>query len=317
MKLVDMQRRMVRLGKIRTGEQVASGNGRKRPTKLEHWRITSPSRENIEGAASVYGGKVQPWADAPGGPQWQVTTEADTLKVIIPPGDQLDQSYELWSGGGCQRRCDGRVNVLTGEACLCPSDPAERRDLAANGQACKVTTRLNVVLPDVPGFGTWLLESHGWYAAVELAGTAEFLSKISGEGAAIPARLRLDQREVKRPNEPVRRFAVPVIEVSARVSDLMHRSEALPSARQYVALAPQATPAAPSWGEEPPLDEPETEAGTPVSVPASTTGEDTTTPTPVVAPSRCEGFDVSAGACKKDTGHSGHHQAKDGSSWAS
>jgi hypothetical protein len=99
------------------------------------------------------------------------------------------------------------------EPCLCPTDQDERRTLAADGRACKPTTRLNVILPLVPDMGVWRLESHGYYAAVELAGTAEFLARATAEGRLIPARLRLDQREAKRPNQPIMRYAVPVIEL--------------------------------------------------------------------------------------------------------
>lgn len=239
MRLIDQQARMQRLGKIRLGERVGE---KRRPSKLETFRFTSPSRPIIESVASVYGGTVAPWDDAPGGAQWQVTTTSDTIKVIIPPGDQLDQSRELWSGGGCLRRCDGASNVLTGEVCGqsssvevngtvriipgCPEDPQERKAAAAKGIACKDSTRLNLIVPDVNGIGTWTLESHGYYALIELAGAHDFLRQVLGDRAAIPARLRIDQREVKRPGQVTKRFPVPVLEVATNVSRLMRGREA-------------------------------------------------------------------------------------------
>lgn len=222
MPLIDVQRRMRELGRIRTGEQVAVGtSGKRRPAKLETFRLTSASKTLIEAAAETYGGKVRDWV-SPAGKAFEVVTTADQLPIILPPGQALSQFYELWTGGGCQRRCDGRTNFITDEPCECPADPAERRELAADGRACKPTTRLNVILPDLPDLGVWRLESHGYYAAVELAGTASFLEMVTASGRMLPAMLRLEQREKKVPGKPVNRFSVPVIELpTVRIADLL------------------------------------------------------------------------------------------------
>lgn len=224
MPILDVQVRMRELGRIRTGNQIASGNGRKRPAKLETFRLTSPSKELIEAAADLYDGTVVPW-ESPAGPQWEVITKADSLPIVVPPGEALSQWYELWSGGGCQRRCDGHTEYISESPCKCPADPADRRDAAQAGEACKPTTRLGVMLPEIPDLGIWRLESHGFYAAVELAGAARFLAIASASGLNVPARLRLDQREKKIPGKPTNRYAVPVIEfTSMRITDLLTAS---------------------------------------------------------------------------------------------
>jgi hypothetical protein len=113
---------------------------------------------------------------------------------------------ELWSGGGCERRCDGVRNVITDSPCECDPDP-ERR-------LCKPTTRLSVVLREVRGaIGLWRLESHGYYAAVELPPLAALLSSGRGEGGYLRADLVLVERVVKRPGQGTRRFLVPGLEV--------------------------------------------------------------------------------------------------------
>lgn len=224
MPILDVQVRMRELGRIRTGNQVAAGNGRKRPAKLETFRITSGSKDLIDAAAATYGGEVRPW-ESPAGNQWEVITTVDALPIVVPPGEALSQWYELWSGGGCQRRCDGRTEFISEQPCLCPADPADRRDAAQVGEACKPTTRLGVMLPELPDLGIWRLESHGFYAAVELAGAARFLAIASASGLNVPARLRLDQREKKVPGKPTNRYAVPVIEfTSMRITDLLAAS---------------------------------------------------------------------------------------------
>lgn len=228
MPLIDLQVRLRELGRIRTGVTVEaeSQGGKKfrRPEKLATFRLTSPSRPLIDAAAEIYGpGEVVPW-DSPAGAQWELITKVDVLPIVIPSGEALSQWYEMWKAGGCERRCDGRTETLSDGPCLCPADPAERRELAAKivPEACKPTTRLNVVLPDLPDLGVWRLESHGYYAAVELAGAAQFLAMASARGMNIPARLRLEQREKKVPGQRTNRYAVPVIEfATTRIQDLL------------------------------------------------------------------------------------------------
>jgi hypothetical protein len=137
---------------------------------------------------------------------------------MLIPGQELSQDWEMWgapSGGGavsCLRRCDGYREIFSDGNCLCSANYDERRDLAAKGKACKPTTRLSVLLAHVEGIGCWRLETHGFYAAVELAGAAHILQRATEQGVLLAARLRLDQREARRAGQ-VRKFPVPVIEV--------------------------------------------------------------------------------------------------------
>lgn len=211
MPIITLQRQMRELGRIRTGNQVAGGNGKRRPNKLETFRLTSSSKELVEAAAAAYGGVATPWNND-GSAEFEVITTAAVMDIVVPPGQPVSQWYELWSGGGCQRRCDGVTNVLDMTPCACPKDTDERIALAAKGLACKATTRLNVILPLLPDLGVWRLESHGYYAAVELAGAAEILAMASATGRLIPARLRLEQRSKKEPGKPTKQYAVPIIE---------------------------------------------------------------------------------------------------------
>lgn len=224
--MLDMQRALTELGRIRTGDQVEfqdqQGKTKRRPRKLETFRLTSQSQELIEEAARLYGGTPQPWGD-----QWEVTITAASLPVMLPPGEALSQWWELWSGGGCQRRCEGTGgrDVLNEVPCHCPEDKVERAKLAQQGQACKPTTRVNMILHELHGLGLWRLESHGHYAAVELAGAAEYLSMATSVGHRIPAHLRIVKRTVKRPGPDgkpqTRNFTVPTIDIDVRPIDLL------------------------------------------------------------------------------------------------
>jgi len=209
--IIDLQRRLAEAGRIRIGQQIASGNGRKRPEKLTTFRLTSGDRTRIEQAAQLYGGTPEPW-EAPAGAQWEVVTAADSLNVIVPPADMsFSQHYELWSGGGCQRRCDGRSESISDGPCICDPDRRE----------CNIHTRLSVMLRDLPGLGVWRIDTSGYYAAVELQGAVEVVQLAAGRGQMLPARLRLEQRMVKRVGQGTRRFAVPVLDVEVSPGQLM------------------------------------------------------------------------------------------------
>jgi hypothetical protein len=211
MPIIDLQRRLAEAGRIRIGQQVQSGNGKARPEKLETFRLTSGDAHRIQVAAQLFGGEPQPW-QAPAGRQWEVITTADAIDVIVPPSDMsFSQHYELWSAGGCQRRCDGRVESISDGPCVC--DPVARE--------CDIHTRLSVMLRDLPGLGVWRIDTQGYYAAVELQGAVEVIQMAAGRGQMLPARLRLEQRQVKRPGQGTRRFAVPVLDIEVSPGQLL------------------------------------------------------------------------------------------------
>jgi hypothetical protein len=105
MPIIDLQRRMRQLGEIRIGHVVPTGKTRRdgkpgtRPAKLDKFRFTSPSREILAEVANLYGGEVQPWTPANGGPsEFEVYSQANRLPVLIPPNDAVSQWYELYAG---------------------------------------------------------------------------------------------------------------------------------------------------------------------------------------------------------------------------
>lgn len=215
MTLIGIQRRIMEAGRIRIGQQVPISNGKTRPAKLDTFRLTSGDKVRIDQAAEMYGGTVAEW-QAPAGKQWEVVTQATALDVIVPPSDMaFSQHYEIWSAGGCQRRCDGQWEQIGDQACVC--DPEARE--------CDIHTRLSVLLRDLPGLGVWRIDSQGWYAAVELGGAVQVIAAAAGRGVLLPARLMLQQRSVIRrgpDGKPqTRRFAVPVLDVEVTPRELL------------------------------------------------------------------------------------------------
>lgn len=213
MPILDLEHRLREVGRIRLGDSeeavTAKGKTYRRPVKLSTFRLTARDEQIIRRAADLYGGTAEPWPEQDG--QWQVTTDATDLEVIVPPAHMsFSQWYEEWSGGGCVRRCDGRHDVI--RDCPCDCDPVAR--------VCAIHTRLSVMLPDLPGLGVWRVETQGYYAAVELGGAVEIAGAAAARGQMLPARLRIEQREVLRAGKKLK-FAAPVLDLDVAPAALL------------------------------------------------------------------------------------------------
>lgn len=179
--------RVQEIGRIRMGEK----NDRGLPTRLKTFRLTSNDRKVLEAAVALYGGRVEAWTDAPDEGMWQVTTAASELDILIPRALRtVSQAWELWQGGTCERRCDGRTEELTGEACLCGDARGSSKDV------CDIVTRLSVILPRLPGLGVWRLDTGGWNAAQTIPSTLDLLLALDPR-AMVPATLRAVQASSK------------------------------------------------------------------------------------------------------------------------
>lgn len=232
MPVLDLQRRAYQSGRIRLGQAVMTGKQDKagkdimRPVKLDAFRFTSPSRYQIDAAAEAHGGEVRPW-DNRGRREWEVLTDATELMVAIPPAaDAISQWYEMWTGGGCQRRCDSQHEQKSGGPCLCPhaADPDDEDEVDRMArerarlsklmppQACGIKTRVSVVLPDLPDIGVWRLDTAGFYAAGELIGKAELMALCRDRDLFLPARLWIHQR-VDVVSGQTRKYPVPALEI--------------------------------------------------------------------------------------------------------
>jgi hypothetical protein len=213
--VIGVQRRFMQLGRVRLGEKGPKGE----PKRLSTFRFTSASERLLQAVAERYGGSVTAWTDAPDEGYFQVTTEATSLDIILPPtfsredgspSTSYSQYYELWNKGGCVRRCDGVTEALSGGPCIC--DP-EKRDAGSDpAGTCGIITRLSFIIPDLPGLGVWRLDSGGWNAAVELPGTLQLLADAASEQRFIPAVLSVQNR-TRKVGGQTRRFVVPVIDL--------------------------------------------------------------------------------------------------------
>ncbi|HEV2928432.1 MAG TPA: hypothetical protein VGW74_07055 [Propionibacteriaceae bacterium] len=209
-------------GRIRIGVKVPTSNGKSsRPEKIDRFRFTSQDRAALDQVAEIYGGRVIEWKDPKAAPgQWQVITDARELRIALPP-DPLGNTpiYELWSGGGCQRRCDGEtVEMLTNgpdgldlqqAPCIC-----DRKGTLE----CSLHTRLSVLLPEVRFSGVWRLDTKSHNAAAELPGMVELIRSLQDRGI-VRATMRVEWRKQVQAGQ-TREFAVPVLGIDQTLDQL-------------------------------------------------------------------------------------------------
>lgn len=207
-RLLNIQRRTAEHGRLRTG--YTQGN---RPVRSPNWVITSHSEEHVRRAAELWGGEPEQWQPLNSTiSQWRVITRAASIEALITPGDPLNQYNEMWSKGGCQRRCDGETELLTRQPCLCARQFGEDWHLQKKGTVCSTTSRLNVMLPDLSGMGMWRAETHSFYAAQEWGGMVDMvLAGTDGKGF-IPVTLRIEPRQ-RVANGETKKFPVVVVEL--------------------------------------------------------------------------------------------------------
>lgn len=210
-------------GRIRFGVKVPAQNGKKASMKsIDTLRFTSTDRQILEDIARTYGGNVQPWNDPSANPshQFEVITNTTKVRVLLVP-DGLSTWYELWSGGGCQRRCDGvtcsspqRIGSdyeLVETPCLCRE---------AGERSCNPHTRLQVVLPEFAFTGVWRFESaKGWNAAEELPGMFALITACAMQGRMVDADFAIERCERMTPTGK-KNFVKPRLTVRSSVLEL-------------------------------------------------------------------------------------------------
>lgn len=209
-------------GRIRFGKKVPTKPGKAdRPVALKHWRFTSADKEAIEALADLYGGTPEEWFEPKANPQhqYQVLTTSAAINVMLPP-EALSVWYELWSGKGCERRCDGEeVQVLTSD----PNDPLRMIPCKCKQQGymeCKPKSRLNVLLPEIRMAGFWRMETNSWNAVEELSAMENALSVMQQRGILV-ARLALHEQTDLDKNQKRRHYVVPRLEFNESTAELL------------------------------------------------------------------------------------------------
>lgn len=215
--LSEIDQRVPEAGRIRLG--IRSGKAMK---SLDTFRFTSPHQDVITQLAGLYGGEARPWSDPKASPsnQFEVITTAKEIDVYLP-SNALSVWYELWAGGGVQRRCDGescQVPVTTPGGWEMSTTPC----ICLNRQLmeCRPYTRMNVIIPSIPFRGVWRLETKGWNAAKELPGMVSIIDTMTNQGRLVQARLHIERRMQMTPNGK-RNFVVPGVTLAHTAQDMI------------------------------------------------------------------------------------------------
>jgi hypothetical protein len=202
--ILAVQRQARELGRIRTGwsePYTKDGRELRRPVKSRTIVLTSQQRSGLDLAAEAWGGTVERWQPQGNHPEaWRLITEQEAIDAILPPGDPLNQTMEMWSGGGCVRRCNGMVEAKTNQPCLCRAEFGEDFHMQRGNppKVCKPYSRLGVFL-DLDDFGLWRIQTNSYYAMLEMAGVVDLLINHldpakRGLPVSVPIRLRIDPR---------------------------------------------------------------------------------------------------------------------------
>jgi hypothetical protein len=260
------QQRMTEVGRIRLGRFVTEGRGR--PAKLDTFRFTSAHEGLIRALAELYGGEAREWKPQGGGPkQWEVLSETSAVPVYVPR-QNIDPWYEAWRPGTCIRRCNGVFEKIKGVDCPCHNGEVPDSDL------CKPTIRVQVLLAEAPGIGTWRFESHGENACAELSTPAPFIAQAP---MPVPAMLYLrpESRRVwnaEKGKFDTNTFYVPSLRIDAITSqDLAIGGDAL--SRMLAAAGGVAALAAPEAQRALPAGEPVPDTTPEAQAPAQATTE--------------------------------------------
>ncbi len=217
--LLKAQRLVYEVGIIRTGVRKPDGQ----PTTIDTLRFTSASRAAIVAVAEQYGGAARPW-DNRGHAEYEVITEAREIVLTLPPdAGSISIWYEMWTAGGCQRRCDSEKELKSGGPCLCApllekfaeEDRGKERARLAKlktPKACALQTRVSFILPDLPDVGVWRLNTKSYYGTMGLAYKLRIMELARAQGVFLPARLWIDH-QVDVTDGQTRRYPVPVFEL--------------------------------------------------------------------------------------------------------
>ena len=228
MPMLDIAKRHMDVWRIRIGDKDESGKPRKLTDSI---RVTSPNRSVVNAFAAVFGGEPREWDS-----EWEVYVPGSSLPVLVLPGQSISQWWEKYTGGVCERRCDGYTETKSGKPCVCPANIEER--LTDKKKWCQPMTRINVVCTDVEVVGAGSLVTHSMVAAETLPQAVAIAEQALSHGLMVPAVLRVVEHVGKG-----KRYIVPQLEIVGISLTQLQTGEvprAAISARPNLELAPPA-----------------------------------------------------------------------------
>jgi len=235
-------RRLPRLGKIHLGVKAKNEKGVEYPKAVDYFVVP-------EEVKKVYGEKPE------------------KLKIIIPsemPDVFFPQWYKKYTyGKGLICKGDG----ITANR-VSPTDNSAMQEIACSRGTCedflkgecKPVANLLFILPDVPGFGVYQIDTSSYNNIINLNSEIALLKNILGRVSGIPLLLTRETQEVVRKGK---RQTVSLIHIRSPYSlnDLMKNARELSAQQDAVIEVPDNDiPEAVSEEIEPEVDESESQA---------------------------------------------------------
>ena len=220
--LDEVRRRLPQAGRIRLGVK----GGPQGRHAIDTFRFTSQRRDGLDAVAKLHGGTVKPWSEPKSPDRFELLTDVDQIKVILPP-NPLTEWYEMWSGKhGLIRRCDARTCDLQVQG---PEGP-DRQEVPCicvetGILECDYKLRLSVLLPEAKGLGTWRLDTSSVNSKEKIPGVVELIEAVQHQG------LHWAVLRIEHGTAPGRRFSYPVLDIDHTMQELVDgatRMAALP-----------------------------------------------------------------------------------------
>lgn len=191
--------RLFRAGKIRLGQAVETGKSTSwgaaitRPVKLDHFRVDPEDGVTNPAAAAAF---HDVYGDEP-----------KSIRVMLPGetiDDVLSGAWRLYGANKLKRICDRRVDAIAGEIdpealcdertktggwdrgkpCVCNTLPAtvknKKGEDVPNPARCALRYTLQVVLPDLPLYGAWQVDTGSVISIGNLMSVLPMLQALRG-----------------------------------------------------------------------------------------------------------------------------------------
>jgi hypothetical protein len=108
--IIDIQRRIREVGRIRLGVQGTTAEGKRYPKKINRFRFTSGDEAIINATAQRYGGTARGWQNDDRD-EFEVVSDATEIPIMLPPNPTdlgFSQWFEVW-GNKVWRPCRARA----------------------------------------------------------------------------------------------------------------------------------------------------------------------------------------------------------------
>ncbi len=204
-------RRMPRLGKIRLGIKVEPPPPKQPYPRATDYFVVPDEIKHIVGE--------QP-------------KQLDIMFPVEDPGEFAGQWLRCYSftqglvcrGNGfmCRRKVDTETGALANHTTVkwelkdgLPCDPETCPEYSSEKPQCRRVMNLLFLLPDVPGFGVWQLDTTSFYSIVNINSCIDLIKRLCGRISFIPLTLSLEPQIVEPPG--IKKKTVHILQVRSNV----------------------------------------------------------------------------------------------------